>query len=580
MARHCLIINDDSIIEKLEYFIYDYSSVKYNDINIILNHFTCSNINDMKSLKDIDNYELRKILLFNSHPFNNIDRTTVEKAIDLFLLFLRTYNMEASINLNKLIELIWVTGNEGHQWECIKRITGILSAIYSLYFADKAIIFDKSMTEQEMIRICYNNSRFYTKEDKNFLLHIFLNERKYDYLLEILLLDLEFVQHTESITLESQKKIVNSYIRFLKNIKNRKDYDDELLFLEKSERILNLISDETLSKFFNDYLKTEQAKNLFNLKRFEEAKNIQIDYINNKSGQAKNVYEIYNCAIYYAWAADRKERDDPERKEYLKKAYDMISKAEEYVNQNNLPNEKFKNELLDKEFINGILFEKSFLLSEFNDYTNAFEYFFRAYSNSIKHTTSNSRQYAAILDSDFNTHFWILMKYMCLNRDEYKTVKSIIEELYSKFGHKVPKEYSAILNFMHTNEYLNAKRDEEIYDSIYINLLMLMFRSLEIKHETKICDVSKYDILYYTKIEHLRLLLEDEAKQNCHYRLPMFHVYHMNDPQEGRLIQNLLQKDKFIVFDDSPIQNSRTFSEENFIFLKSFFAIEKMIKII
>lgn len=63
---------------------------------------------------------------------------------------------------------------------------------------------------------------------------------------------------------------------------------------------------------------------------------------------------------------------------------------------------------------------------------------------------------------------------------------------------------------------------------------------MEILHETKVRDISKYDVLYYTKAEHLRLLLEDEDDNKCHYRLPIFHACHMNDPQEGKILQNIL----------------------------------------
>ena len=106
---------------------------------------------------------------------------------------------------------------------------------------------------------------------------------------------------------------------------------------------------------------------------------------------------------------------------------------------------------------------------------------------------------------------------------------------------------------------------------IYKRLLELLFHALEIKHETNIRDLSKYDILYYTKTEHLRLLLEDEADEQCKYRLPLFHVYHMNDPQEGKILIQTLGKDGLKIDSTVEKMDSRKTYEENYVFLKSFF---------
>ena len=66
MERNCLVISDAVLLDKLEYFLYDYSGVEYNNLDIIVNHFI-GNKNDEERIKSKDNiYELRKILSYYS----------------------------------------------------------------------------------------------------------------------------------------------------------------------------------------------------------------------------------------------------------------------------------------------------------------------------------------------------------------------------------------------------------------------------------------------------------------------------------------------------------------------------------
>lgn len=92
--------------------------------------------------------------------------------------------------------------------------------------------------------------------------------------------------------------------------------------------------------------------------------------------------------------------------------------------------------------------------------------------------------------------------------------------------------------------------------------------------KSRIWDVSKYNVLYYTCTENLRFLLEDEDDE-VNYRLPIFHANHMNDPEEGKLLNNILTESV-----PRPIQtDSESFQREkfteNFAFLKSFVISDK-----
>lgn len=168
MERNCLMISDEILINKLESFLYDYSGFEYNNLDIVVNHFI-GNKNDEERIKNKDNiYELRKMLSYHSTD-TQLEEKTLDKAIDLFLLFLRTYNIEATMGLNGLLDIIWKSGKEGNKWNCVKRITGILAAVYLLYFVQKAKIYDKNETEKNMREIFRKNISFYSMEDKRFL---------------------------------------------------------------------------------------------------------------------------------------------------------------------------------------------------------------------------------------------------------------------------------------------------------------------------------------------------------------------------------------------------------------------------
>lgn len=60
----------------------------------------------------------------------------------------------------------------------------------------------------------------------------------------------------------------------------------------------------------------------------------------------------------------------------------------------------------------------------------------------------------------------------------------------------------------------------------------------------------------------------------------MFYVYHMNDPQEGKIIRGLLGNDKFASVDTEDFSDFRNQYEEDYVFLIHFFAILKKVQVI
>lgn len=545
MKKQCLNISEESLIEKLEYFIYDISGYEYNDLEIVLNR-SLGNRNDNDFARN-NLYKLREMTSYYSTDIS-LDEENIKDAIELFLVFLRTYNMEASVCLCAFLDLIWKAGKAGSEWGCVKRVCGILASIYMVNFSHKAKILSKDNTEKNMKNIFNEYIDFYTVEDKKFLTQIFLEEKQFDCILTFLEKKLVVQGIDEKSTLYSQKIMWNEFFKILEKMYNAKKYEDALLFIEESERLFRRIDTEV-----KGYWEREKALVLFFLGKYEEAKNIMDKYVDEDT---KDVYDLYDDAVIYAWAANFKEKDDYSWNDYIDRAISLVEQAESILKSNASKKQKY-----DEKLYYNVLFEKSFLLSEKKDYNEAYQYFNEAFTEAKVDNKKNS---------NFDTHLWILMKYMCVNPEKEKQVLKWINHFYTKYRNKLG-EYEPIVEFINTNEYL--KNNFQLCDGIYSNLLKLLFHAMEILHETKIRDISKYDILYYTKAEHLRLLLEDETDDKCHYRLPIFHACHMNDPQEGKILQDILGRSKSLNVDRKSV--SENVYEENYVFLKSFFCYRK-----
>lgn len=555
MERNCLMINDEALIEKLEYFLYEYSGIVYNFKHFLTNYIIGNRYDGIR-IYNIDNiYKLRKMLSYNCMD-TKLDEQTLVEAIDLFLPFLRTYSIEATMALSDLLDTIRKTGKEGHEWKCVRRITGILAAVFLLYFVHKAKMFDVNETESNMKSIFQKNIDFYTFEDRSFLAHIFMVANRNDCLIELLQSNLQVCDKDEEYTVDPKHIMAVEFYGKLDGLTGKEKYNDAMLFLVESEDLFKMIPNSVKRRSWE----MEKAKLLYNLRKYEEAKNIYDKYINAFS-DSKNFFDLYDCAIFYACTAHYKEKNDPDWKIYIENAYQLIIQTENHILQSkNL-----------SEFDNFILcntrFEKSYLFLEKGEYDNAFEYLRQAFLKADLAT--NMTLYS-------NSPLWILMKYMGLHPKKHKIAMGLIEYFYKNYKNVRFKECDKILCFVHSNEYL--KNNSGTFSEVYMRLLQLIFHALEIRHETKIRDVSKYDILYYTKVEHLKLLLEDETSDNCRYRLPMFHVYHMNDPQEGKILRGLLKNDEFASVDTEESSDSGNQYEENYVFLKSFFCSPKSSK--
>lgn len=549
----CLNISDEALLDKLEYFIYDASGFEYNQLEIMLNYSLGNKADSGKLRTREDRYRLRRMLSCFV-PGEALEEVELERAVDLFLIFLRTSSMEASLCLGALLDALWKSGSErrsGDEWDCVKRLSGILAAVYLLYFCQRAKLLGSGDTEKSMKAVYERNIGYYTPEDRRFLSQLFLTEKRFDCIVALLEADLKSAggEHGGGeYAVSSEDRMWREFYAILRRLKTGKLYREALSLFRESGSLFRKARPE-----IRGWWEKEQAGILFRLGQYEEAKNILDKYVEQPEG-AVNAYDLFDDAVNYAWAANYKEKDDPEWKAYIEKSYGLTLQAEELIRRSDA-----------LEFMQyDVIFEKEFLLSEMGEYEEAYRCFVQAFANADDDTK---------IRSNFNTHLWILMKYMCRKPEKWQELLGWVDSFYTHYDHARLDKYRDIVEFVNTSPYLKDRR--MLRGRIYKGLMEFLFHAMEIRHETKIRDISKYDFLYYTNGENLRLLLEDETPEHCHYRLPIFHASHMNDPQEGKILQDILGRAGFSRSENREAGDSRKSYGENYVFLKSFFCYRK-----
>lgn len=540
----CFLYVNNELLHKLEFFIYDHdlSGLKYNDVELLIN-FASGNKKDLSESKDYENvYKLRSLLSYHKDNFS-LKKSEIETSIEIFLMFLRTKNIEASMCLDNLLDIIWNIEKEEKKWPCIRRLNGILASIFLLNFSSRAMLQTEVETQNSMTKIFEQNIKYYTVEDKNFLYRVFLRSKKYDCIISLLSTCMVLKGVEEICTSESEIILWDEFSSLLDKLRISKRYKDMLILVNKGEYMFNRLSKEIKGR-----RERAKAEILFHLGKYEDASRLLNKYVSEFSDTI-DVHDLYNNAINYAWAAEYKEKYDPEWDSHIHKSYSLITRAEDIISGSIGKYSQYS------QF--KVILEKSFLLSEMGKYDEAYDCFEKVFSGKNEKVKK---------DSNFNTHLWILMKYMCLHPEKEKLVLDWIKYFYEHFSHTKLGRYQTIVDFFYSYEsILNNK----LGNGIYHDLLELSFHASEILHETRLRDISKFTFLYYTKAEHLRILLEDESESNSFYRLPIFHARHMNDPQEGKILQNLLQAN------DISSSDKQNLYKENYVFLKSFFSYKK-----
>lgn len=269
-------------------------------------------------------------------------------------------------------------------------------------------------------------------------------EEEWECLISVLESYLRLKEKSEAYTEESIKYMYKKLREVIVKLLHSKRYDAALEFYLKSKVTLTYVFEG-----HEEYYHWKKLEVYIRLKvgDYEIARQIYDDCEHRDKIKSKTAFDLYNEAIYYTCFAEHKEKEDKCWKQYIEKAYEKIKESEDALKED------------DKFLLGQILFEKSFILSEKEEYEKACEYLKEALENSDDEIKT---------ESNFNTHLWVLMKYLSLNFEKFGTVKQIIEDLYKDYGYKIPQCYREIISFMHSE--MEKLQHEIEYNQIYINL--------------------------------------------------------------------------------------------------------------
>jgi hypothetical protein len=546
-----LNIYDNVLLRKVIDFIYVYSvpnrpcSPRYlPNLPIILNQEEQSSWDIIQEHIGID--KLRGV----SKEYKDEDTLTaeeIEECINLFLIHMCSGSKEASLGLDNLLNKIVALGERGFGLQSVNRLIGILAATILVYYCPNKS--QENKPSEDMRHIFAQNSNYYTPNDKDYLITIFWQHNEYDcliYLLQTLINNRNGKQAYKQF-IDAFVRICEMYRKGIYSNRYKGRAKDGEIFIRKCEELFESFPNEKKLWYI------ELANNLFNQHKYEEAKIIWDESIEDNTG---DLSILYNSSIFYAWAAERKEKNGIEWNQYIQKAINYIDKGIASLPRYN-ENENTK----IKGYRISFYLEKSFLLSEQDNYNEAYDWLKKAYKIDNSHI--------AMEDSNYDTHFWIISQHLKNNPNECSTIIPKTIKLISERFHNLPTDYYTIFNFIINDTFL--KENEEYQNKVCECLLIALLNAQEIKHISKIRDPAQYDIVYYTKLSNLRLLFEDEKDCSTQYRIPLFHAYHMNDPQEGRILYNFLNNTS-----ESTSKTPGRFTyEENYVFLKSCFSYPK-----
>ena len=184
MKNEYLIIEDEHIIKKLEELLwFDKTNLDFKiKRKLLVEYFDAKEPISSKK-KDLADYcnavsELRGFL-FAELP-HKVTINEFDKCINDFLFLLRMDKQEASLGLDRFLDVILANIYLLYKENCFKRLTCVLYVIYQIQFC-------KNIKKESFSDYTFtNNIKALQEEDKNYLINIFIRENDYDGLVEII----------------------------------------------------------------------------------------------------------------------------------------------------------------------------------------------------------------------------------------------------------------------------------------------------------------------------------------------------------------------------------------------------------
>ena len=541
------------------------------DYFIVKNDMVKNKLEELFLLSTKDSFYTLNLELKNlSFGEKNDTTEKIDKCINDFLELLRKDCVTASYCLDRLLDVIIDNISIVYGRNSIKRLTCILSILYGFQFSKTNVSYDFTSLE---------------KVDKGFLRTVFFNKNDYYGLERIIysyrVFDTERCSE-ELPTIESAQVMYEVLIDIIHKYSNRaknriSNYCDVYSFVKstyigRSLRVLipdfsNYIERTLLQLAFFNYNRNQSQNHE---SKEQILKHESKEQILKKEKELSTTFlhgDYHDICFLYAWfyRIESRKQSLVQREESLKKALRYIDKAKT-VYENEADESKKKYNFVEDS---DILLQKSAIQSEMKMYNDAYETMISVITNpkNMLKKWKNSAYFQIWITSHY-----LRLKALENNTGEINTAICHLDNYIMEYLSEL-KEFKPIVQFINSNSFL--KENSIIRTNLYSKLLILISYSNLILHKSTISDVSGFKILYYTTEKNLRFLLEDEDNPKVQYRLPLFHANHMNDPEEGKILKTILENGinkKDLLINAS---HKREKYEENYVFLKSFFCVEK-----
>ena len=484
-----------------------------------------------------------------------IDRADVDSIIDEYLYYVREGSIEAPISLQPILRYIFEAGVESYEWNSVKRLTGVLSTIFLIYYYNKAVFYDEMKTRENMLISICDYVSAYRDEDKKFIEQNFAMNGEIGYLTV-------FLEQQLTSSSEKHDTVSGRFFEYISRLKVAGKYDDALNLNENGFKLFaKYMDDETEIR-----LLSEKCDICFRLGNNEKAREIY-EQNSDRFMKSNDASVLYNGAVYYIWSAGKKERNTSDYISYINIAESLIERAEWIIKQGQY------------EYVQYALgLEKAHLLSEKGNYDWAYKCLKEIYlriekviSNDEHNYDVDKNAYTVMKSFDFEIIMWIILNYIQRNKtysDRIEDAIDLLQKIYIKYRRHFREDFLMILDFIFDKDkFPNVNNMDDIIKALF----MFVFYVNKIWYMTEVRDISQYDVLYYTPFKSLKFLLDDEELGDTHYRLSLFNVDHMNDPEEGQILNEQLARFCEKKLDKASSVDRHIYSY-NRVYLKSFYS--------
>ena len=562
MNKDYCIIKNDVVKNKVEALLSYYGNLNKPSWTVLFDNNQSYSVDYYKTI-----YRLK-------HGTTNYSVDILNDLINDFLNMLLINSDGASGCLEEFLDVMISNVSSIKNEDAFKRLFCVLYVVYWFQYLEgyKSVIIDT------------NDINYLKKEEKELIFFIFIEAKNYIGFVNTFYSFFDNIHEINGFALELSNILTHVIKVFSARIEDgAKTYDEFEWFITafKSLDAVKGISPQ-IPQFPSslEYLLLTMA--------FATEKKEVILVHENQLNELKQIDK--NIVYYYArFYLEESKKNGTNCDDYIKKANDYINEA--------LSNFKPTNSTVKFE---DVIEEKLHILSEMGDFEIAYNemksinnkgsrFFYYILIICAKYLTNTSQNYSIenindvveYLDSYYQDISESNSRIATISNDKSFSVIEKFNEIISETNNDFQNEidgiilhgFSPIIKFVYSDPFM--KKNKDIRTTIYSQLLILMSCAKIIISKSTITDVSNYQIVYYTKANNLRLLLEDENDSSIHYRMPLFHSNHMNDPEEGKVFNLFLKKGNDYFDKSINISNKREKYEENYIFLKSFFYIEK-----